>query len=166
MEEGKLTGVWHAVKSKKLILFLAIAGILLLAADLLFIKGSSGDKNKDKIPATVYTAYTEELERRVSDICEKVAGVSNVSVLLTLEGSNEYVYAENSSGASVYDYLVIDGKDGEEPVLIKEIYASVRGIAIVCDGGDSPKVKATLTELLSSAFNLPTNKISIAGTGR
>jgi stage III sporulation protein AG len=90
----------------------------------------------------------------VRDICDKVAGVSNVSVLLTLESSNEYVYAENSSGASVYDYLVINGKDGEEPVLIKEIYASVRGIAIVCDGGDSAKIKATLTELLSSAFNL------------
>ncbi|MFY9382141.1 MAG: hypothetical protein WBI55_05445 [Eubacteriales bacterium] len=165
MEEGKLTGVWRAVKSKKLIVFLVAAGILLLAADLIFIRGSS-DKNKGNISATVYTAYTEELERRVRDICDKVAGVSNVSVLLTLESSNEYVYAENSSGASVYDYLVINGKDGEEPVLIKEIYASVRGIAIVCDGGDSAKIKATLTELLSSAFNLPTNKISIAGTGR
>lgn len=166
MEEGKLTGVWQTVKSKKLILFLVTAGILLLAADLIFIRGGSGDKNKGNISAAVYSAYTEELERRVRDICDKVAGVSNVSVLLTLESSNEYVYAENSSGASVYDYLVIDGKDGEEPVLIKEIYASVRGIAIVCDGGDSAKIKATLTELLSSAFNLPTNKISIAGTGR
>jgi hypothetical protein len=62
MEEGKLTGVWRAVKSKKLIVFLVAAGILLLAADLIFIRGSS-----DKIKAIFQLRFIPLIRRSLSD---------------------------------------------------------------------------------------------------
>ena len=79
-----------------------------------------------------------------------------------LDGGSELVYAENSSAGSV-DYLIISNGGGEEPVLIREIYSSVRGIAVVCKGGSDPSIQRTVTELLASAFDLPHTKISVAG---
>ena len=40
----------------------------------------------------------------------------------------------------------------------------VRGAAVVCTGGDNPKVKKTVTELVSSALGIDTTKIAVAGS--
>ncbi len=148
-------------KYKLALLFIALGVIALI-----FGSGQTADKEpnisaseQSEITAKVYTEYLEE---KIAELISKLDGVSGVSVLLTLEGGSELIYAENRSEGSV-DYLIIDGADGEEPVLLREIYSSVRGIAVVCRGGDDANTKRKITELLSSAFDLPSTKISVAG---
>ena len=149
MEKKKLPDrAWLAV------ILLAAAGVILVIA------GSLGGRQN---PETVYEDvgfYTEYLEGRIAGLCNSVEGVENASVFLTLDCSSEYVY--NREGSS--DYLILSGSGGEEAVLLQEIYPKVRGIAVVCAGGEKPRIRETLTELLAAALDLPAHRIRIAGS--
>lgn len=130
---------------------------------------SSGKKTTESVSDLSVKYYTETLEERIAALCRSVDGVSDVHVLLTLDTGSEFVYAQNgeksSSGGTVSDYLIVEQSGGENVVLIKEIYPSVRGVAIVCRGGEYATVRQTLTELLSAALGIPQAKIRIAPAG-
>lgn len=141
-------------KNKLMLFLLAALGLFLVAAGGIF-----GGKSVEKAePYTDVGFYTEYLEGRIRDLCMSIDGIAEANVFLTIDCSSEYIYEGNGS-----DYLILSGADGEEAVMLCEIYPKVRGIAVVCTGGDNPQLKATVTELLSAALDLPTNKIKIAG---
>ncbi|MBP3368263.1 MAG: hypothetical protein J6L71_02405 [Clostridia bacterium] len=141
---------------KKLVLFLIAAGGVVL----LLISGIFGGEEKKSEEYTDVGFYTEYLEGRIRELCESIDGVEEAVVFLTLDCSSEYVYRDD--GAS--DFLILSGGDGEEAVKLCEIYPRVRGIAVVCTGGELARIKETVTELLSAALGLPTNKIKVAGS--
>lgn len=164
MNKGFTDGIRAVFPRYKLAIVLFAVGIaVLIFGDRLTL---SGNDKETESTGEIYTdktkIYTEYLEGKIEDLISELDGVSDVSVLLTLDGGSELIYAENSASGTV-DYLIINGSDGEEPVLIREIYSSVRGIAVVCKGGGSPEIQRTVTELLASAFDLPHTKISVAG---
>ena len=139
--------------------------IIMIAAGVLgvimMICGSflgSGREDEIKTEYTDVGFYTEYLEERIRKLCMSVSGISEAEVFLTIDCSSEYVYGEGG------DYLILSGSEGEEAVMLCEIYPKVRGIAVVCTGGDQPQIKSTLTSLLSAALDLPSNKIQIAGS--
>jgi len=143
-------------KSKLIILIMALTGISLI------LISSLGGKEKelDTVEYTEVGFYTSYLEGRITDLCNSIYGVSDTKVFLTLDTSSEYVY----QGDGVSDFLILSGDGGETAVKLCEIYPRVRGIAVVCGGGDIPRVKEAITELLSAALGLPTNKIKVAGS--
>ena len=98
-------------------------------------------------------------------LCAQVKGASNVSVLLTLEAGSEYVYAQNSeiSGTDRQksEYVISSSSGSPNGLLVKENYPKICGIAVVCTGGDNIGVKKEITDLLSAAFNLPSNRIML-----
>ncbi len=145
--------------------------LFILGAALLFMGRGTAKDTEEGAPSSSNApapslsdaeAYTDKLEKKVERLLSGIDGISNVTVLLTLDGGSEFVYAENTNGGTV-DYLILEGTEGEEALLIREIYASVRGIAVVCRGGGEPSIQKTVAELLSSAFNIPLSKISVAG---
>ncbi len=150
------------VRHRLAILILIIGISVLIFADRISEDEKPTDPTDTAPSPSDAKIYTEYLEEKIADLISEIDGISDVSVLLTLEGGNELVYAENKSPGTV-DYLIIEGSDGESPVLLREIYSSVRGIAVVCRGGDDDSIKRTVTELLASAFDLPKAKISVAG---
>ena len=98
-------------------------------------------------------------------ICEKPAydcfgpeGIApNEKVILTLDTSNESVYAQSSSGL---DYILTsDGK----PISVTEIYPTVRGVAIACTGGERDDIKIKVTELIGAYLGISSNRIKIVG---
>ena len=143
-------------KSKLIILIMALTGISLI------LISSLGGKEKelDTVEYTEVGFYTSYLEGRITDLCNSIYGVSDTKVFLTLDTSSEYVY----QGDGVSDFLILSGDGGETAVKLCEVYPRVRGIAVVCGGGDIPRVKEAITELLSAALGLPTNKIKVAGS--
>ncbi len=152
--------------------FAIIGGGILLGV--LLIAYPFGDKKSEKniTNSDEYfkvSSYTETLEERVKKLCLSVDGINEVNVLLTLESGSEYVYADNVKKDSVgdggysSDYLVINTEGGTSPVPVMEIYPKIRGIAVVCNGGNDPSVQIKVTELLSAALGLPSSKIRICG---
>ena len=138
-------------------LLLAVFGVGIIVIPSLF--NGNGGKSADG-GAEYYDSgyYTEYLEDRIRKLCLSMEGISEVSVLLTLDCSSEYVYG------AVGDYLIVKKDGGEQPLVVREIYPRIRGIAVVCTGGDIPRVQERVTELLSAALGISSAKIKVAGS--
>ena len=140
------------------IFLLAGIGILLIV-----FSGNLGTSDKRQstasAPFTDVSFYTTYLEDRIRELCLNVEGIEEAVVFLTLDCSSEYVYSEDRAS----DFLILSGSYGEQALMLYEIYPRVRGVAVVCTGGDLPRVRETVTELLSAALALPSNKIKVAG---
>lgn len=100
-----------------------------------------------------------------------ISGVEEAEVLLTLDCSTEYVYAQNeqrnktdSAENISADYLILNQGDRSDAVLLMEIYPKIRGIAIVCTGGNEVVVQKTIIDLLSAALGISSNRIKVAGS--
>lgn len=105
------------------------------------------------------------LEERVANLCSEMRGVSNVSVMITLDTVSETKYAQNSQVNKDENnintrYEYVSGSQGLLPVA--EVMPRVRGIAVVCTGGGNPDIQLKLTELLSALFGIPSSAVSIA----
>ena len=102
-------------------------------------------------------------------MCSNVNGVANVKVTVYFDSGFETIYAYNeeskssSTGTnSEKKYVTIGSGNDESMVCVLERMPNICGVAIVCKGGGNPLVSNQLTNLISSAFGVPKNKIYIA----
>lgn len=159
MSEGRVEAFFGFIKDKKSI-WLAFVALSLGVFLMLF----SGGNSKDSIDP--YSAVdTAELESRVRDLCERVSGVGSAAVMITMDTAGEQVYAKNTrvvgkgeGSENIYEYVTASG--GLVPT--EEKLARVRGIAVVCSGGNDAAVRLTLTEMLCALFDIPASSVSIA----
>ena len=145
-----------------IIISLIIGVILLLSGSRPNIKTSTNkepDQNQE-----IY--YSEYMEKKIANFLMEVKGINNVQVFVTVDGGNEYEYAQkgNSSGIPS-DYLIIDKDDGEEAAVIRQIYSRLRGVGVICTNGDRAEVKEEITSLLSAALGISSNKIKVSSYG-
>ncbi len=144
-------------KKEAAVILLALAGILLIVlGDLKPEKDGGKQTTEEEYFAVGY--YTEYLENKIEDMTKSIGGITEANVLLTLDCSSEYIY-----GDSAADYVILQNDREEEAKVLREIYPRVRGIAVVCTGGDIPRVQETVTNLLSAAMGIPSSKIMVAG---
>ena len=110
--------------------------------------------------------YESFVEAKVKDICSSIDGVGNISVAVSLSGGYRAVYAVNSqSSSSGYKNEIVTTGSGsaEKPLVVGYEYPEIIGIGIVCDGGERADIKKSIISLVSSAFNISTNKIEVVG---
>ena len=147
------------IKSKKTWLIIGTAaGIIMIIFSMVVPNGKDTDES--------FEYYSVELETRIRELISHIAGVDDVSVMITLDCGSEYVYAQNSDasdGRVISDYVVISADGGDAPVQLKEIYPRVRGVAVVCSGGDTVAVKTKITELLTASLGISSNRITVCG---
>ncbi len=122
--------------------------------------------------ADVYIT-NEELTMQLVELLEKIEGAGQVSAMITFESSEEYVYAydysedydqDDDSSSNKYEsqYIIINDDSNETGLIIKSIYPTVRGVAIVCDGADNAVVKSRIISTVSALFDISQTKISVA----
>lgn len=140
-------------KSKIIISLLAVFGIVLI------LLGSTGFRAEKSSNSFSPSTYTAELEKKLESFLKNVDGIDNVDVIVTLDISNERVYAKNEGS---YDYILSSSGD---PISIAEIYPYVRGVAVACTNGQSDNVKKEITELISCYLGISTNRIKIVPIG-
>lgn len=138
-----------------LIIGLAV-GVLLL----LFGGVTTSKKDDDTLDVRV-AAYTEALEKKAKNMISELDGVSDVHVMVMLEGSATQVYASSQSGGGTY--VLMQNGNGQSPLLLREDLAQIRGISVVCKNGDVPRIKEKIIGLLSTGFGIPTNRVFVAG---
>lgn len=143
------------LRGKGVLLLLAALGVLLL------LFGGGGAEKTSVTSSDTLLAEAEEyrvmLEKELEELCSSVRGVGRIDILLTLDGSSYAVYAKNGSGEGA-SYTSVGG----ECVLLSRDYPAVRGVAVVCDGGTDPAVRAELASLIGAALNIGTNRIYIS----
>ena len=155
------------VKSNKSIVVVAV--LLILGLLLLTLPSASNYSKSESSNEERLKQYIDGLENKIGTLCSKINGVSNVSVTVYLESGFETVYAYNEQNKATSNginsekkYVTIGSGNDEAMVCIVEKMPSIAGVAIVCKGGGNPVIANQLITLISSAYNVPKNKISVA----
>ena len=140
--------------------------ILILVSD--FNKEEEKERSDADVNVLSFTSaelYADETEKRLCETLTEIEGVGKAKVMLTITSTEEYVYAESvKSGTSQTEnsYVIID-KGSQKEALVKKINnPAISGVLIVCEGGDDPKVCERIYNAVSTALNIPTNKIYVA----
>ena len=140
------------------ILGIIIGGALIIFGEMDAKNDKDVQQTEDLYSSTELDIYTERLEEKVSGFLAKISGVSNVSVIITIDNSKENIYATEGSN---FDYVILtDSSGNQSTVKLTEITATVRGIAVVCKY-ENEEIKQQIITTLSSLFNVGTNRISV-----
>ena len=166
------------IKSPKTLVIIGIIGILLI-----FLSGLGG--NEDSTDTTSLDMgisseeYREKLENDVKEIVEEITGNSSFTVVVTLESGMRYKYADITEGASTdksedntvsssseikQGYITVKTADGgEQALLVTTQMPEIRGVAIVCLGGDNEVIAQKIENSVTAALNITSHRVSIAG---
>lgn len=187
---GKNTGLFQKLaendRYRKIIVIAGIAGILLilLSGSLKSCDTSQSSQPQSASSQAAVTAdqYTKALETDLTGIISQISGVGNAKVLVTLDQTAKSVYAteekqsrqqtsekaDSQNGKSEEDYsnetnyLLIKNSDGSEQALrVTEIQPMVKGVVVVCDGGDDPKVQQSVTDAVTTALHITSVRVCV-----
>ena len=139
--EEKTNGIkklFESDKARKIIVIIGIIGIALI-----FISSISGINTDKKTEGFSVTTYSTEIESDLQKILSSISGCGETKVLLTIENSVEYVYLEDSTTKT------------------KEIQPVIRGVLVVCEGGDDPVVTQTVTQAVTRALDISSAKVCV-----
>ena len=165
-------------KKPKTVLIIGLVGIGLLVLSSLF---SSGESKKENMKTGEMTAeeYKTILEEDIKETVTDITGSKNVSVVITLESGIKYSYAdireetltekkenekESTDNETKSGYITVKtAEGGEQALLVTTQMPKVRGVAIVCDGGDNERIAEKIQNAVMSALNISSKKVYICG---
>ena len=124
--------------------------------------------------------FIQQTEERLRAIVSRIEGAGECEVLVTLENGVEYVYATEErissdrkedtddsasrltqSNGSESSVIVVDTDSGREGLLVTEVQPTIRGVVIVCEGGDREEVCNRIIEAVTVAMNLSAKRVCV-----
>jgi len=170
-------------KGIKILLILGIIGIVLI-----FISEYVSFGNKQPVAANSSSSsdnlqnYTSSLETKLKTILSSIDGVGKADVMITFDSGTQFVYEQtaketnNTTDQTQGDGgkqttanndnettpVIINADSGVQQPLVKtELLPSVKGVVIVCYGGDDATVKENVSKAVSVALGLTPNHICV-----
>ncbi len=112
--------------------------------------------------------YVGYLENKLSNVLSKVSGVGKVQVIITLENGFTYEYATDTETKT----MVSNGTEttvttetvilvSNEPVVVKEIYPSIKGVVVVAEGAKDVTVRLNILTAVETVLEVDRNNITI-----
>ena len=148
--------------------------IVLLAGMLLLASGGWFGGGKEQAAAQTGQPETAGFDLAVfeQDLNEKLAaieGVGRVELMLSLDQTEESVYAVNTRQTSGSDSrslesdvsVVSNGSYGETPVTVKRVLPVFRGAVVLCDGADDASVRLSVTQAVSTVCGIGADKVTV-----
>ena len=167
-------------KNRKMLITLGLIGGALLIILSFFTTGSNKNNPgntgmKSDLSRTDTEAYITGQEKKLCEMLNKIDGVSEPFVMITLDSSSEYIYASKQSikesvskngevsQRDVQKDIILyeDEKKSKSPILVKEIKPKIKGVAVVCKGISSADMQLKIINLVSTVLNLPANKVYV-----
>ena len=152
-------------KKRLFIIVAGIVGVLLLVVSE-FIPESEEDveitENDDKMS---FTSYEKDIEERLKNLIESIDGAGNVQVMVSIESGDEKVYATESKKTENNEeksYVLVDIEGSDSGLLLKIAQPEIRGVAIVCQGADSPTVRNAVVGAVTSVLGISSNRVNVS----
>ncbi|MEG2295142.1 MAG: hypothetical protein RSB96_00155 [Oscillospiraceae bacterium] len=166
-------------KKHTLILIIGIFGILLIFLSTIF----ENKPEKSVLPKEHSNGeYIEMTEHKLLKILGTIQGVGRVKLMITLENGIEKIYLvdekdsiervdemigeENKKIQQTQNiekkHIIVDGKNGKEPIIRTEKEPVIKGVVVVFEGADSAIVSESVMQAVKTALNITTNRICIA----
>lgn len=125
--------------------------------------------------------YERRLEERLKEALQKVEGVGEVEVMITLKSSSEKIVEKDepsssqvveeadagggtrkTTEASRSESTVYREESGERiPYVVKELEPEVEGVIVIAQGGGNALVKQNILEAVQALFSVEAHKIKI-----
>ncbi len=177
MNEGLIKYV-KALKNPKALIVIGIIGILLI-----FLSSFSGEnqENDDDLTCGVMSVeeYKISLEEDIKETVAEITGSKKVTVVVTLESGIRYSYADTreesetksednekmtSDNAYKDGYITVRTSDGgEQALIVTAEMPEVRGVAIVCEGGDNEYIFEKIQNAVTAALDITSKRVYICG---
>ena len=166
-------------KGRKILIIIGIVGIILILLSE-FLPASSNNNTKTQVFSS--KQYTQDLENQLATLVSGIEGAGKTNVMVTLEDSGEYVYAvqvnqntdttQDAQGSSVtqnqqtdqteQQYIIIDDSNGGQKALLQtQTEPKVKGVVVVCEGGDDPVVVQRILDTITVALDIPSNQVCV-----
>ncbi len=176
----KISGL---IKKENRAKFAVAAGLLILALIMVSELGASCTKKEKAVNAAAFDCeeYADSIEKRLGEIVGSIKGAGRVKVLVTLENSEEYIYAsdskQNSDSSEKSDtngsistdtkndseesVIIVDGENGREALVRTMLLPTVGGVVVVCDGAGDEEVRARITETVTTALGISSRRVYV-----
>lgn len=141
------------------------------------ILSGGGDDVKDP-----FLDIESSLETRLKDMLEQIVGVGTVSVMVSVESTDETVVqldektmqqltdetdrngakrhiTEITKEGQVAMYEVSGG--AQTPIVVKKLRPEIRGILVVAKGAENATVHRLIVEAIAKGMDVPTHRISV-----
>lgn len=164
------------LRSPKVLIIAGLAGILLIFLSTL---GGGGEEKVSKQTEFSADSYRDELQEEVKKMVSDITGSKDVTVVITLESSVRYSYADTreqissdkteketkSSDTELKEgYITVKSADGgEQALLVTAEMPEIRGVAIVCEGGDNELLNQKIQNTVMAALNITSKRVYICG---
>jgi stage III sporulation protein AG len=139
-----------------------------------FMNSSSKEKS-------AFREYEEAYEAQLRDILNKIVGVGDAEVLVTIESTEEIYTQQNTKetqqttnekdqqGATRHvtdvtrtgEVVLYQVSGGQQPLVLKTIRPKVRGVIVVARGAENMTVKKMVSEAVERGLDVQPQKISI-----
>lgn len=140
-----------------------LAGLFLMALP---------EKKVETLPETGLpreTCQEEDLQTALEELLSQLDGAGKVKVLLSPASGKQTYYQTNDSLSSNTDSserrsetVIVSGSDRSQSAVVQRIDPPVYlGAVVICQGGDSPKVRLAVVNAVATATGLTTDKISV-----
>lgn len=180
MDVKQKLGQYSESKKKIILILCLVTGLSMMLISGFVSSSSKKQKNKD-INFNV-SGYEHKLEERLLDLVEEIDGVGKAKIMVTLESSIEYIYAQERREKTdkISDFkdktplklqerndeekklMLVDGPSGRRQALIKtEIQPKIKGVVVVCQGGNEPLVNQQITNVLTTVLNISSSRVFV-----
>lgn len=122
----------------KIIKIAVIIGVC--AVVLIFISSYIDFEKTNNVDTDEYCALLEE---DLLSVVTSIEGVGRAKIFLTMDNDGENVYLNNTDTKT------------------KSITPVVRGVVVVCDGGDDPLVVSRVMSAVTKSLDISTNKVCV-----
>lgn len=153
------TNLTEKIPREKRPAVLIVCGIIVML--IIMFSGTSGEKEEIvSAEDNITENYVQETERKLSEIIGSINGAGKTKVMVTLDSGEENIYACDIN-EDRNEYVVIKTSSQEGGLLLKIVQPKIRGVAVVCDGGDSYKVQSDILSAVCSVLDISSARVSI-----
>lgn len=152
-------------KKRLFIIVAGIVGILLLVVSEFIPEGEENVEITENDDEMSFTSYEKDIEERLKNLLESIDGAGKVQVMVTIESGDEKVYAtesKKSENNEEKNYVLVDIEGSDSGLLLKIAQPEIRGVAIVCQGADSPTVRNAVVGAVTSVLGISSNRVNVS----
>lgn len=166
------------IRNPKILIIAGLLGIFLIFISSFFTSDKDSKPEKTSTPVSA-EEYRLNLEEDISRLVREITGSRAVSVVVTLENTVSYSYADTreeissdkKGEASVStdtelkeNYITVKTADGgEQALIVTANMPEIRGVAIVCEGGDNEFINEKILNTVTAALNITKKRVYICG---
>jgi len=149
--------------------------VVLIGIGLLLWPGKITGETPEEGPVVTVSAGETDICREMEEILSTISGVGQVRVMLTTDSDGErqlaqdteLAYSGNTAAPEDYtrrsEIILVEEPEGNTgAVVTRRMYPTYRGALVVCQGGDRPDVKLTVTEAVAALTGLSADRITVA----